>query len=67
MSRDHDAEYVKNELLEMVTAAMDAGFAEYVGFDVTDGELAAETYDPDGDVKTRWVIEITPRAVGDNL
>lgn len=53
-----NAEYVRTELLELVAAAMEAGLAEYVGFDVTDGELTAESYDAVGDVVGSWRVEI---------
>lgn len=56
---DMDAQYVKNELLEMLSGAMDAGLAEYVGFDITDGYLTAETYDPGGEIAGKWSIEVT--------
>ena len=59
---EKNAEYVKNELMEVLSAAMDAGLVMYVGFQVLDGELFAETYADDGDVEARWRIDIAVQA-----
>ena len=59
MTTTHNAEYVKTELLEMLAAAMDAGFAEYVGFNTRGGDLTAKTYDGEGKIVSRWKIDIT--------
>ncbi|GGO59018.1 hypothetical protein GCM10010910_00960 [Microbacterium nanhaiense] len=56
-----DALYVKNELLETLSAAMDAGLFDYVGFAVVDGALTAETYSDDGEVISKWTVEVIVR------
>lgn len=59
MTAERDAEYVKSEALELISAAVENGFIEYVGFHVTDGVLEAETYTDDGEIVAQWVVEIT--------
>lgn len=61
MSDKRDAEYVKNEVLELLSAAVENGLSEYVGFLVEDGELRAETYDDAGNVEQSWQVDVSVR------
>jgi len=58
MTENNNAQYVHDELLQIVAAAMYAGLAEYVGFAVSDGALTAEVYDADGDIAGTWAVSI---------